>query len=53
MPWHLCYDRPIHVAGLGLPGTSWYMYDVESGAQIDMLEFHGCERRPSAILNTI
>ena len=28
MPWHLCYDRLIHVAGLGHPGT-FMMWDLE------------------------
>ena len=28
MPRHLCYDRLIHVAGLGHPGT-FMMWDLE------------------------
>ena len=28
MPWHLCYERLIHVAGLGHPGTPM-MLDLE------------------------
>ena len=28
MPWHLCYDRLIHWAGLGHPGT-FMMWDLE------------------------
>ena len=28
MPWYLCYDRLIHVAGLGHPDT-FIMWDLE------------------------